>query len=202
MAVRFSPPTELARVRTRRLAVDASGSRERRARVAQRARRRVAGIATRWGLPEAVLDSFEVVAAELISNAALHVGGRILIGLRLSPDGDAVVIEVRDHSRATPDGSRADPFDEHGRGMLLVEALADRWGLTALPDGKRVWARLPVEPPVRMPPPSRTARRAALLADALACGRHGALGPLRAPAAAGCSPRSAPIGDCRAELAR
>ncbi|MFJ8627503.1 ATP-binding protein [Kitasatospora sp. NPDC093550] len=173
-------PHGASRIRTRRLAVKASGTREQRAQAAHRARHKVAEIATGWGLPEPVLGSLEILASEIISNATMHAGGRILVGIHLSPGGDAVAIEVRDPSQNIPHGHTGDVLAESGRGLLLVQALADRWGIARVPGGKRVWAQLEVRPPVNVASPSRVARRAAVLADVIACGRLRAVGGGRA----------------------
>jgi hypothetical protein len=43
--------------------------------------------------------------------------------------------------RPAPDASGA-PEDEHGRGLLLLDAMADAWGSSATGDGKVVWANV------------------------------------------------------------
>ncbi|MFE2064932.1 ATP-binding protein [Streptomyces sp. NPDC059467] len=97
-----------------------------------------------WGLSH---GSATQVVAELASNAVLHgrVAGRdFRLGLRLHPGG-ALRIEVTDargdrvphlHDPATADA-------ESGRGLLIVAAYADRWGVDSAPAGcKVVWAEL------------------------------------------------------------
>ncbi|HVU72014.1 MAG TPA: ATP-binding protein [Mycobacteriales bacterium] len=53
---------------------------------------------------------------------------------------DAVEIAVQDGSSVLPD--LRDPDDEGGRGLLILNGLAD-WGVQTIDGGKRVWARLP-----------------------------------------------------------
>ncbi|WP_406439483.1 ATP-binding protein [Streptomyces sp. NBC_00631] len=97
-----------------------------------------------WGLPSE--DAAHVVA-ELAANAATHgrTAGR---GFRLLMYvvGNTVRIEVTDtceerHPRLQlPSGE-----DENGRGLVIVEALADRWGVSLGPrPRKTVWAELTV----------------------------------------------------------
>ncbi|MER5937081.1 ATP-binding protein [Streptomyces sp. NPDC001928] len=88
-----------------------------------------------WGLPHGsnVSDVVAVIVAELAANAVTHgrVPGRDF-ELRLSLEAGSVVIEVSDTlGEARPpkpgDVRRPRPLEEHGRGLVLVEALADRW---------------------------------------------------------------------------
>ncbi|WDV53843.1 ATP-binding protein [Streptomyces coeruleorubidus] len=95
-----------------------------------------------WGLP---LDPAEQIVAELATNAATH--GRIPgrdFRLLLYVVADTLRIEVtdtRDDQLPTP--QLPTPESESGRGLLLVDALADRWGVThGLPPRKTVWAEL------------------------------------------------------------
>ncbi|WP_077800126.1 ATP-binding protein [Streptomyces sp. JHA26] len=98
-----------------------------------------------WGVPSG--EAVQVVA-ELAANAVLHgrVPGRdFRLALRLLPDG-ALRVEVTDargdrvprlHSPAAEDG-------EGGRGLRIVAAYADRWGVDEGPaPAKIVWAELP-----------------------------------------------------------
>ncbi|RZB17735.1 ATP-binding protein [Streptomyces sp. F001] len=103
-----------------------------------------------WGLP---LNPAEHIVAELAANAVTHgrVPGRDF-RLTLYVVGDTLRIEVTDTRgdrlprRATPDG-------ESGRGLLLVDTLADRWGVAEGPTPRKtVWAELRLRPE---PDPSR-----------------------------------------------
>ncbi|MFD5651877.1 ATP-binding protein [Streptomyces sp. NPDC127039] len=102
-----------------------------------------------WGIPygSAVSDTAALLVAELAANAVTHgrVPGRdIEVLLRL--DAYTLRIDVSDsRGERRPDkpGSTAAPEAEHGRGLLLVDALADRWGvLDRVPVGKTVRAEL------------------------------------------------------------
>ena len=68
------------------------------------------------------------------------------VRLRLSSDSAHVLIEVWDEDRRLPTVREAAPDDESGRGLMLVEALCERWG-SAMPPGwkgKVVWAEVAV----------------------------------------------------------
>ncbi|MET9088232.1 ATP-binding protein [Streptomyces sp. NPDC004237] len=97
-----------------------------------------------WGLSH---EAATRVVAELASNAVLHgrVAGRdFRLGLRLYPGG-ALRIEVTD-ARGDRVPRVHDPVAadaESGRGLLIVEAYAERWGVEEAPAGcKVVWAEL------------------------------------------------------------
>jgi hypothetical protein len=95
--------------------------------------------------------------AELAANAASH--GRVSMRdfrLTLHLAGDILRIEVADtRGERLPELQRPAPDSESGRGLLLVDALAERWGVA---EGrfprKTVWAELRVTRPE--PVPSRS----------------------------------------------
>ncbi|WP_175409898.1 ATP-binding protein [Streptomyces sp. TRM64462] len=93
-------------------------------------------------------DSAELVVSELVTNAVVH--GRPPVCLTLTwvetaaPRPSALHIDVEDHG-STPDtlGAVPPPDAEHGRGLVLVDAIADRWGVVGDPvTGSHVWAEL------------------------------------------------------------
>ncbi|WSI35767.1 ATP-binding protein [Streptomyces sp. NBC_01341] len=101
----------------------------------------------RWGLPT---DPAAHIVAELAANAVEHgrVPGRDFL-LRLAVhDGAHLRIEVTDtrgEQRPPLPGAVDVPVDdaESGRGLLIVEALADRWGIDMGPVPRTtVWAEL------------------------------------------------------------
>lgn len=110
-----------------------------------------------WDLPS-VADSVELVVSELVTNAvraSTAPNGRPkydaktglpCVHLRLSSDRAHVLIEVWDQDPRMPVAKVASPDDESGRGLMLVEALCDRWDCAVPPgwDGKGVWAEVRV----------------------------------------------------------
>nr|WP_190013348.1 ATP-binding protein [Streptomyces lucensis] len=100
-----------------------------------------------WGLPD---ESASHVVAELAANAATHgrVPGRSF-RLTLYVIGGTLRVEVTD-TRGDRRPALGEPGHgaESGRGLLLVDALADRWGVT---EGrfprKTVWAELSLTSP-------------------------------------------------------
>ncbi|WP_405718682.1 ATP-binding protein [Streptomyces sp. NBC_00046] len=99
-----------------------------------------------WGIPYGsdTHDTVTLVVAELSANAVRHglVPGRDF-RLLLSAEGSTVRVEVTD-TRGEKVPALTDPSDSSigGRGLLLVAALADRWGWYPCADGpgKTVWA--------------------------------------------------------------
>jgi anti-sigma regulatory factor (Ser/Thr protein kinase) len=102
-----------------------------------------------WGLP---LDPARLVVAELAANAALHgrVPGRSFrLTLSVTASG-TLRIEITDtrgdHLPSLARTGREEPA-ESGYGLLLVEDLADRWGVRTGPAPcKTVWAELDLAP--------------------------------------------------------
>lgn len=103
-----------------------------------------------WGLPydTPVSETVAVLVAELAANAVTHgrVPGRDF-ELRLSLVTGSVRIEVTDtRAEPLPAVRPPGPLDDGGRGLLLVEALADRWEVLDRepPPGKTVRAEVDV----------------------------------------------------------
>ncbi|MYV98848.1 ATP-binding protein [Streptomyces sp. SID3343] len=101
-----------------------------------------------WGIPygSPASDSAALVVAELASNAVLHacVPGRGF-ALRLTYDsGTGVIrIEVSDHHPRQPVSVPPPSDADNGRGLILVDAVSDRWGTSVQGDsGKTVFAEI------------------------------------------------------------
>jgi anti-sigma regulatory factor (Ser/Thr protein kinase) len=82
----------------------------------------------------------KLVVSELAANAVIHAGTPFTVSVRC--DGPAVRISVRDWSPARPALRNSGPNSLSGRGLHLVAALANDWGVDSDPDGKTVWADL------------------------------------------------------------
>lgn len=102
------------------------------------ARRLVLDIVRAWGVPLAKesLRELELCANEVIANAMEHAKARCAVTVRRV--GGRLRVEVSDPEPAF-ERSGADPEATGGRGLILVEALADAWGWHPAGAGKVVW---------------------------------------------------------------
>ncbi len=99
-----------------------------------------------WGARERA-DEVELVADELITNALMHTEGAAVVTLRvLSGSERRLRVEVEDSSSALPRRREAGESGVSGRGLLLVDLLADDWGVEARGGGKVVWCEFVVPP--------------------------------------------------------
>ncbi|WP_259471562.1 ATP-binding protein [Streptomyces shenzhenensis] len=109
-----------------------------------------AAVAT-WGMDH-LATAAELVMSELVTNAVLHAWGPSLRVFVERPADDRVCLTVVDRApQRTPKLRTPGPDDATGRGLLLVDDAADRWGYDMLgprlrPWGKRVWAELKAAP--------------------------------------------------------
>ena len=86
---------------------------------------------------------FLCLASELVTNSCRHAdAGDEPIALELEVEGDMVRLSVTDAGQGfEPEVQRFDLDSESGRGLFIVDALADRWGVERS-GGTRVWAEL------------------------------------------------------------
>jgi anti-sigma regulatory factor (Ser/Thr protein kinase) len=99
----------------------------------------------RWTLPPQLTDDAMLLVSELVSNVLQHAGSRTF-GIRFRRRRGWVRAEVRDPSRALPCLLPVSPLHPTGRGLCLVNAVADRWGVDLLPLGKSTWFELRTTP--------------------------------------------------------
>ena len=100
------------------------------------ARRFVAGTLSEWDLTE-LADTITLLLSELVTNAIVHAHAAPDVAVRLLPD--RVHVEVGDSRPVVVHPQEPSETATSGRGLALVEALADRWGSVTLPEGKIVW---------------------------------------------------------------
>ncbi|WP_130443344.1 ATP-binding protein [Streptomyces sp. BK239] len=97
----------------------------------------------RWQLTPRMTEDAVLLASELVGNAVRHTGARVF-GLRMRRPRGRIRVEVRDPSRGLPCLMPVQELDVSGRGLFLVDKLADRWGVDLLPRGKTTWFEMRV----------------------------------------------------------
>ncbi|MYS83366.1 SpoIIE family protein phosphatase [Embleya scabrispora] len=106
--------------------------------VVSRARELSRKTLTEWGL-DALIDITELLVSELVTNALRYGAGPIRLRLLR---GRALLCEVADAGTTLPRMREAEDTDEGGRGLQLVNQLAERWGSRKSGHGKTVWFEL------------------------------------------------------------
>ena len=112
---------------------------------ARQARSAVRQALADWGMNHLSGDA-ELLASELVANAAEHADGTpISLALRrhAEPSGQpGITCEVTDSSPAMPQRAQPGPDSERGRGLAIVDALAQSSGVRASEAGKTSWFTL------------------------------------------------------------
>ncbi|MEU8270576.1 ATP-binding protein [Sphaerisporangium sp. NPDC049002] len=116
--------------------------------IVAKARDMVRRTLTGWGLTD-LMDDVVLMVSELVSNAIAHGAPPVRLSLRAG-DG-ALRGEVTDNGAGLPRRLDLGTNSDHGRGLMIVEALADQWGVGPGPDrmGKNVWFLRLLESPAR-----------------------------------------------------
>ena len=87
-----------------------------------------------------------LLVSELVGNAVRHARtDGVAVELRLETTGTWLRIEVLDADPRPPLPRTPADLDESGFGFVLIEALADKWGVRETAVGKAVWAELDIE---------------------------------------------------------
>ncbi|MGW4382798.1 ATP-binding protein [Kitasatospora sp. NPDC004531] len=103
-------------------------------------RRELRAALDHWGVPE-LADTAELLASELVTNALVHTGKGAEFDAQLTVE-QRLRVEVHDRTSSLPGRRQPDDDATSGRGLLLVEALADDWGVQLRGDGKVTWFEL------------------------------------------------------------
>lgn len=110
----------------------------------RRARRFVDEMLDRWDCRPAI-ETLELLLSEVVANAVIHAGSEPEVAVRLL-DG-YLRVEVSDDSDTMPEPREADEESLGGRGLLILESEAARWGVRPRPGGgKSVWFDVEVFP--------------------------------------------------------
>jgi two-component sensor histidine kinase len=104
--------------------------------MARVARRFLDEILDGWGDP-ALVDALSLPVTELVTNAQIH--ARTDVELVLQETTDVIRVEVHDFSPDLPVIRSRERTAGTGRGLALVAALVERWGITPTATGKCAW---------------------------------------------------------------
>jgi anti-sigma regulatory factor (Ser/Thr protein kinase) len=113
------------------------------ARSVPAARRHVLATLDEWHL-EALRDVAALLTSEIVTNAVLH--ARTDVTVTVEREDDAVRVSVADGSPVAPALRHHSDTATTGRGLRLIQNLADAWSVDADADGKTVWFRLSTAP--------------------------------------------------------
>ncbi|MER6154820.1 ATP-binding protein [Streptomyces sp. NPDC001868] len=105
-------------------------------RAVPEARRALRELLRQWGRPGRS-EIAELLTSELVTNALIHTDHDAVLTATVSPRG--LHVEVRDFVGRRPRPRTTSDDSTHGRGLLLVQSLADAWGVRAHGVGKAVW---------------------------------------------------------------
>ncbi|MEV6838275.1 ATP-binding protein [Streptomyces sp. NPDC051133] len=112
-------------------------------RAVPEARRELRELLRHWGKPGRS-EIAELLTSELVTNALLHTDDEAVLTAVVEPGG--LRVEVRDFMARRPELRAPDAQDDtHGRGLVLVQSLADAWGVRPHGVGKSVWFELGAE---------------------------------------------------------
>jgi len=87
-------------------------------------------------------DDAVLLVSELVTNAVRHAIDTGAIGLEITSADTWLRLEVQDGDPNWRQTDSLDDCDESGYGFVLVDSLADRWGVRRICAGKAVWAEL------------------------------------------------------------
>ncbi|MGW6303706.1 ATP-binding protein [Streptomyces niveus] len=140
-------------------------------RVVARVRRAMRLHLSLWGLAD-LEDVAQICVSELVANVINHVGRGTPVTLAVSTDGAHIRIALSDpDARAMPTLLAPTSGAESGRGLMILDAVSDRWGVISRIDSKVVWCELAtgLESPKEQPRNPRVAHAEMSIA------RHGSV---------------------------
>ncbi|WP_030905102.1 ATP-binding SpoIIE family protein phosphatase [Streptomyces sp. NRRL F-5126] len=90
------------------------------------------------------VDSAVLMVSEMVTNVLVHTDGDALVSAQTAGEacGRKLRVEVADISDELPHRRRPGELASSGRGLLLMEVLADEWGVDPRGDGKMIWFEL------------------------------------------------------------
>ncbi|MFF0744691.1 ATP-binding protein [Streptomyces sp. NPDC004111] len=116
--------------------------------------RRIVSAQLRYWHLDVLIDQAALGVTELLTNVHRHAEPDKTCTVEIELLFDRLTVSVHDHDPRLPTVRAAEPFDTGGRGLSLIEAVSESWGVRPKgADGKTVWFALPAPCPAPAPDP-------------------------------------------------
>jgi anti-sigma regulatory factor (Ser/Thr protein kinase) len=98
------------------------------------------------GIDHELADSIAVMVSELVTNSVRHAASEFTVAIER--DDEHIRVAVSDLGEQRPSLRNPEPTEQSGRGLQIVNALSDDWGVAATPGrtGKTVWFVVELRP--------------------------------------------------------
>ena len=99
-------------------------------------------VAAEWRLPASQRDLAELLVAELAGNAVIHAATPFCLEVcsgEAEAEDDRLHVRVTDGCDRPPVLLESPPDADRGRGLAIIDGLAEVWGVESTPTGKSVW---------------------------------------------------------------
>ncbi len=90
-----------------------------------------------WGNDGEMRTRLATAVSEVVTNSILH--ARTMFSVRVTIGDDRIRVSVRDESPEPPIRQHHESLQSIGRGLLILDEMADRWGFAQEASGKTVW---------------------------------------------------------------
>jgi anti-sigma regulatory factor (Ser/Thr protein kinase) len=94
------------------------------------------------GAHEIDVGLVSLLVSELVSNVVLHAHTPLEVAVRTR--GSHIRVTVTDESPVIPAMKQYAPDSVTGRGLMMIDSAAERWGIDESSEGKAVWFELPL----------------------------------------------------------
>jgi serine/threonine-protein kinase RsbW len=94
--------------------------------------------------PGATVDEVELMVSELATNCVQHAKSSFEVAIEVAPR--LIRVEARDGGAGAPTPRSPTASEPTGRGLRIVEAMSDSWGIIPCREGKTVWFTVPRAP--------------------------------------------------------
>ncbi|GAA0583479.1 ATP-binding protein [Streptomyces crystallinus] len=114
--------------------------------------RRIVSAQLRYWHLDPLIDEAALGVTELLTNVHRHAQPDKLCTVEIELLRDRLTVSVHDHDPRMPTVRSTDPFATNGRGLAMIAAVSESWGVRPQgASGKTVWFTLPAPTPVALP---------------------------------------------------